>query len=81
MSDWSLRTKRYRMQRADFLGANPVCWLCGVTGADSIDHYFPASLFPDLRTDMANWRPAHRACNNRRGNRMSTPQSRRSRIW
>lgn len=56
------------------------CWLCLMpidydappgTSPDSheLDHYYPVSLAPELQDDPANFRHAHRECNNRRGNR------------
>lgn len=44
-----------------------ICHLCGRPGADSADHLIPRSKGgPDT---LANLRPAHMACNSRRGNR------------
>nr|DAN67099.1 MAG TPA: HNH endonuclease bacteriophage, HNH Endonuclease, DNA.52A [Caudoviricetes sp.] len=34
--------------------------------AFELDHAFPRSTHPELAEDPANFRPAHRACNNRR---------------
>lgn len=56
----------------------PVCWLCGQpidyeaepgTTDDSLtlDHRIPVSKRPDLQDDPANFMPAHRSCNIRRG--------------
>lgn len=56
----------------------PPCWLCGQpidysaepgTTDDSLtlDHRFPVSKRPDLQDDPANFMPAHRSCNIRRG--------------
>lgn len=56
----------------------PVCWLCGQPidyNADpgstddslTLDHRIPVSKRPDLQDDPANFMPAHRSCNVRRG--------------
>ena len=43
-----------------------VCWLCGIDGADTVDHVIPRSR---CGTDAPeNLRPAHDACNKARGN-------------
>lgn len=44
-----------------------ICWLCGLPGADTRDHVRPISK--GGTNDPSNLRPAHRACNSRRGNR------------
>ena len=57
-----------------------VCWLClasidyeappGTTpDSHELDHYYPVSTHPNLQDDPANFRHAHRECNNRSGNR------------
>ena len=56
----------------------PACWLCGQPidyDADpgstddslTLDHRIPVSKRPDLQDDPANFMPAHRSCNIRRG--------------
>lgn len=42
-----------------------VCWLCGQPGADTRDHV--VALAAGGTNDPSNIRPAHRACNSRRG--------------
>ena len=42
-----------------------VCHLCGMPGADSIDHIIPRASGGD--DSPANLRPAHRSCNSARG--------------
>lgn len=37
------------------------CWLCGHTGANTLDHLQPKSLRPDLEWTPSNWRAAHLA--------------------
>jgi 5-methylcytosine-specific restriction endonuclease McrA len=44
-----------------------LCHLCGLPGADSIDHLKPIKTHPELRWDIDNVRPAHRSCNSARG--------------
>lgn len=45
-----------------------VCALCGLPGADSADHIVPRSRGGAVY-DLANLQPAHRRCNESRGNR------------
>jgi 5-methylcytosine-specific restriction protein A len=61
------RGRRVDQLRVAVLQIDPVCWLCGGVGADSIDHVVPRSL--GGTDELDNLRPAHRACNARRGNR------------
>lgn len=70
------------------------CWLCGrdiayeITGPEAgrhplaftLDHLVPLSRGGEL-LDPANARSAHRRCNSRRGNRLTTAQPRASRRW
>jgi 5-methylcytosine-specific restriction endonuclease McrA len=68
-----------REHRAACARANAPCWLCGQAidyalpaddaAAYSTDHVRPLSLHPDLAEDPANFAPAHRRCNEARGNR------------
>ena len=44
-----------------------LCHLCGLPGADSVDHLIPRSRGGD--DTAANLKAAHNACNNRRGAR------------
>lgn len=44
------------------------CWICGLPGADSVDHVIPRSLGGAV-WDIENAAPAHRRCNYARGNR------------
>ncbi|WP_461031141.1 HNH endonuclease [Trueperella pyogenes] len=55
-----------------------VCWLClqpidyeappgTLPDSHELDHYYPVSEYPELQDDPANFRHAHRECNNRRG--------------
>lgn len=90
MSRWSADSRWYRKAKAEYLLANPTCWICGHLGADQIDHLIHASKAPDLRYEVANWRPAHgwrkcpscrQACNQRRGTKHTVTHSPRSRRW
>lgn len=44
------------------------CWLCGFPGANTADHIIPRSTGGAVY-DLANLGPAHRRCNESRGNR------------
>lgn len=46
------------------------CWLCGLPGANTADHVIPRSLGGAVY-DLANLAPAHKRCNEARGNRPS----------
>ncbi|MFJ3394010.1 HNH endonuclease [Leifsonia aquatica] len=46
-----------------------ICRLCGLPGADSADHIVPRSKAPELTWELSNLRPAHKRCNEARGNR------------
>jgi hypothetical protein len=76
---------RWRQIREQVLGTNNVCHLCGVPGADTVDHIIPLSLAPELAHDLSNLRPAHRSCNSRKGAKVgAAAQPRvfpRSRDW
>jgi 5-methylcytosine-specific restriction endonuclease McrA len=45
-----------------------VCWLCGLPGATSADHVIPRSKRGAVY-DLRNLAPAHKRCNESRGNR------------
>lgn len=74
-------TRRYKALAKTFrtrCASQPrACWLCGEPidyslasdhpEAFCIDHAIPISKRPDLAEDQANFRPAHRDCNERRG--------------
>lgn len=45
-----------------------VCWLCGLPGANTADHIIPRSRHGAVY-DLANLGPAHKPCNESRGNR------------
>ncbi|MGB3604228.1 MAG: HNH endonuclease [Gordonia sp. (in: high G+C Gram-positive bacteria)] len=64
-SKWGGR-RASRLRAATFDAWGTVCHICGLPGADSADHVIPRSLGgPDT---LDNLRPAHLACNQRRGN-------------
>ena len=74
MADTYGRTSRtFRRLRLRVLEESSICWLCGQSGADTVDHVVPLSIAPDLGEELANLRPAHGTCNSSRGNR--PPQS------
>jgi 5-methylcytosine-specific restriction endonuclease McrA len=45
-----------------------VCWLCGLPGANTADHVIPRSRGGAVY-DLNNLGPAHKPCNESRGNR------------
>lgn len=45
-----------------------VCWLCGFPGSTTADHVIPRSLGGAVY-DLRNLAPAHKRCNESRGNR------------
>lgn len=45
-----------------------VCWLCGLPGATTADHIIPRSTGGAVY-DLLNLGPAHKKCNEARGNR------------
>ncbi len=47
-----------------------ICWLCDEEGADTIDHVLPVSA--GGTNDPWNLRPAHRACNSAKGDKVIT---------
>lgn len=57
----------YPKNRALCLAASDICWLCGYPGADTADHVVPITRGGDH--SLANLKPAHNRCNNRKGNR------------
>lgn len=62
--------------------AQAKCWLCGMEidyrvewpddEAFELDHAYPVSTHPEHAEDWANFRASHKACNNKRGNKMPT---------
>lgn len=77
------RTRRFIAQRKTFraecTAADAPCWLCGQPidytlpmehpEAFQVDHAYPVDHRPELAEDPANFRPSHKHCNLRRGNR------------
>jgi HNH endonuclease len=55
------------------------CWLCGESGADTVDHIVPRSL--GGTNALTNLAAAHALCNKRRGNRAPVAVAVPSRIW
>jgi len=73
---------KWRQIRMQVLAANNTCWLCGLPGADTVDHIIPLSLAPELAHEMSNLKPAHKSCNSRKGAKIGgeahrNPSSRR----
>lgn len=66
------RLNQNRLRAAAPIALQPtgMCWLCGVMGADTIDHVVPLTRGGD--NEPSNLRPAHRACNSRKGDRIVT---------
>lgn len=83
MRDYGRTSHTWKKLRRRVLSQSDVCWLCGQSGADTVDHIVPRSVDISLAEQVANLRPAHRTCNSSRGNR--NPQSvenlRASRRW
>lgn len=67
--------------RAEVLAQSNVCWLCGLPGADTVDHILPLVDHPELAHDRANLAPAHRSCNSRKGRRTNINLVRPTRQW
>jgi 5-methylcytosine-specific restriction endonuclease McrA len=79
---WHGRKGRpWRRLRAEVLASSDVCWLCGLPGANTVDHVLPLSQFPELAHDRSNLAPAHHRCNSSKGaSTMRTPTA-ASRRW
>lgn len=89
MARLSANGRPWRRLVAQLKATNRICWLCGHwINADlparhpmsfTADHVVPRSLGgPDT---LGNLRPAHRACNSRKGNRPIRSPLRTSRAW
>lgn len=77
------RARRFISQRKSFRkhcnDSGLTCWLCGQPisyelpkehpEAFNFDHAYPVDQRPDLAEDPANFRPSHKHCNERRGNK------------
>jgi 5-methylcytosine-specific restriction endonuclease McrA len=74
---------KWRQIRLQVLAANNTCWLCGLPGADSVDHIIPLSLAPELAHELSNLKPAHRKCNSSKGAKVGSQVQRHpvSRRW
>lgn len=64
MSGWNGR-KIAKLTAAVFAEHGRVCHLCGMPGANSIDHLVPRAA--GGTDDLDNLRPAHSRCNSSRG--------------
>lgn len=76
------RTRTFKRLRQRVLESSDICWLCGLPGADTVDHIVPLSVAPHLGEVAENLRAAHRTCNSSRGARFvdavrAVPTSRR----
>jgi 5-methylcytosine-specific restriction endonuclease McrA len=63
-------SRTYKTNRRIVLAGYPSCAICGLPGADSVDHIIPVSR--GGHDGLDNLRPAHSKCNGQRGNRMRT---------
>ena len=54
------------------LAASDVCHLCGLPGADEVDHVVPVARGGD-EWDPLNLAPAHARCNRVKGARLTMP--------
>lgn len=72
--------RAYRRVRLRVLAESDVCWLCGHTGADTVDHLVPLAYGGPL-LDPHNLRPAHRSCNSSRGTGAAVVNAPTSRRW
>ncbi|MFI5955825.1 HNH endonuclease [Cryptosporangium sp. NPDC051539] len=57
-----------------------ICALCGLPGANSVDHIVPLSK-GGAPMAPSNLRAAHSTCNSKRGNRMQLRTVKTSRDW
>ena len=69
-----------RIRRA-VLDESDICWLCGLPGADTVDHILPLVDHPELAHDRSNLAPAHGRCNSRKGRRTDINLVRPTRQW
>jgi len=65
---WAWRGRGWARKRETVLRQGEgICALCGLPGADSVDHIVPRSMGGSA--DLANLQPAHAVCNSRKGGR------------
>ena len=57
---------------------NGICHICGLFGADSVDHVIPHAK--GGTDEMTNLKAAHKACNEKKRASMQKPQPRVSRF-
>lgn len=67
MGNAGLRTSDWQRVRAEVLSRSDLCHLCGLPGADTVDHIIPRAK--GGTNDLRNLAPAHNQCNARRGAR------------
>jgi hypothetical protein len=71
----------WRRLRLEILNESDTCWLCGLPGADTVDHRLPLSKHPELAHDRSNLSPAHKVCNSRKGASVNAAPLNKSRPW
>ncbi|PRY05393.1 HNH endonuclease [Kineococcus rhizosphaerae] len=64
-------TNEWKKARARVLARSTVCHLCGLPGANEVDHVVPYSRGGGDNEE--NLRPAHRSCNRSKGARITGP--------
>jgi len=75
VDEWVQQASRRRRLYKIFLpkGTNVKCWICGMDGANQLDHKLPRSKFPELTWDESNIVPAHDTCNNAKSDTLDPP--------
>jgi 5-methylcytosine-specific restriction enzyme A len=58
-----------------------ICHVCGLPGADTVDHLEPISAAPHLRLDPLNLKAAHRGCNSARARERERREGRSRMPW
>ena len=87
VSEWNSNGSRRRkcmsiVLAPDEQGNPPACQLCGMPGADSVDHILPKVHYPELVWELSNMQPAHQDCNKAKGARVPKPEiGKNSRLW
>jgi 5-methylcytosine-specific restriction protein A len=77
MSQHSASGRAWRRKRERVLKHSDICWICGLPGADSVDHVIPIAR--GGTNDESNLKPAHMfPCNRSKSDRDFTQIVRRS---
>lgn len=72
--------QQLRRQALELYGRT--CHLCGLPGADTLDHLDPIAVVGARLPHISRVRPAHQSCNSRRGRRaVERVRSPRSERW